>query len=188
MDDKIAVLRFVAGQNGDRFLPLIAEPAVEADMTVVVSKEHMRGAIFVNTASTVIGAAALRVKHQCLFVRVFFKDGHGERLAWGVCPGGIGGIHQHVVSVMAIFGMASAFVAGMVNVRRGDGVALAISKPCVPGVHGVGILRLRFGGEHRDRIGEGAAIVGRKLVNPVGLVRAVTKKQVDITVIHLDEL
>ena len=169
-------------------MPFIAEPTVVADVAVVVSEEDVRVAVFIDAASAVISAAAWRVEHHCIFIGVFFEDRHGEWLASCICPSGIGGVHLHVVSVVAIFGVTATLVAGMVNVRTGDGIALAIFEPRVPGIHGVGILRLRFGDEDGNGIREGAAVVGRELVNPIGLVGAMTEEEVDVAVIHFDKL
>ncbi len=133
VNDHVAVMiSFIAGQNGDGLLPFVAEPAVVADLAFVVPKEDVRGSVFIDPASAASDPAAMRVKHHCIFVGVFFADRHRERLAGGVGPGSIGGVHLHVVRVVAIVGVAATFVARMINIRGGDRVALALLEPGVP--------------------------------------------------------
>ena len=140
MDDHVAVLRSVTGKDSDGLLPLVSEPTVVARVALFVAEEDVGVPVFIDAAGAVVCATALGVEDECVFVGIFFEDRDGEVLPGGVMPGVVAGIQLHVISVVAVFGVAIPFTAGVVNVRGGDRVAFAFGEPGVPGIQDVGIL------------------------------------------------
>ena len=138
-------------------------------------------------AGSVVGFFGARGLDLGQLVRRLLGHRQGQPFSLHIGPRTIAAIHEHVIGVAAA-GVVPREGAGMVNIGRGDGIALAIVEPGIPRIVDGRLVGADLVLEHGDFRRERATSVHRLLVNPVTAVRAVAVEQIQVAVGELDPL